>query len=94
MLSFRNRRSCQIFNTVNLYIIIKQLYCRYLNTLLHITMLCFVIYIVKLKFKEIILHQSYILMLRLIVEDLKMHYNKFNKQSNKQWVIHVVVTVR
>jgi len=57
-------------------------------------MLCFVIYIVKLKFKEIILHQSYILMLRLIVEDLKMHYNKLNKQSDKQWIIYVVVTVR
>ncbi len=57
-------------------------------------MLCFVIYIVKLKFKEIILHQSYILMLRLIVKDLKMHYNKLNKQSDKQWIIYVVVTVR
>jgi len=57
-------------------------------------MLYFVIYIVKLKFKEIILHQSYILMLRLIVEDLKMHYNKLNKQSDKQWIIYVVVTVR
>ncbi len=42
-------------------------------------MLCFVIYIIKLKFKEIIFHQSYILMLRLIVKDLKMHYNKLNK---------------
>jgi len=42
-------------------------------------MLYFVIHIIKLKFKEIILHQSYILMLQLIVEDLKMHYNKLNK---------------
>ncbi len=33
-------------------------------------------------------------MLRLIVEDLKMHYNKLNKQSDKQWIIYVVVTVR
>jgi len=56
--------------------------------------LCFIIHIVKSKFKEIILHQSYILMLRLTVEDLKMHYNKLNKQSDKQWVIHVVATVR
>jgi len=84
MSSFRNRRSCQISDTVNLYTIVRQLYCRYLNTLLHIMMLCFIIHIVKLKFKEIILHQSYILMLKLIVEGLKMHYNKLNKQSDKQ----------
>ena len=47
-------------------------------------MLYFIIHIVKSKFKEIIFHQSYILMLRLIVKDLKMHYNKLNKQSDKQ----------
>ena len=94
MLNFRNKRSCWIFDTVNLYIIVKQLYCKYLNTLLHIMILCFIIHIIKSKFKEIILHWSYILMLRLIVEDFKMHYNKLNKQSDKQWVIYVVMTVR
>jgi len=47
-------------------------------------MLCFIIYIIKSKFKEIILHQSYISASRLIVKDLKMHYNKLNKQNDKQ----------
>jgi hypothetical protein len=57
-------------------------------------MLYFVIHIIKSKFKEIILHQSYISALGLIVEGLKMHYNKLNKQGDKQWVIHVVATAR